>query len=48
MKFKMEQTLIDVTTMDRNRIRLIVLLITVLMFVLSGGAPVDDLTPPGW
>ena len=47
MKFMMGQAVIDVTTMDRDRIRLIILLLTVLMFVLTGGAPVDDVLPPG-
>ena len=47
MKAMMEKALLNATTMDRQRIRLIILLITVLMFVLTGGAPADDLIPPG-
>jgi hypothetical protein len=42
MKTNFEQWLATLVQMDRRYVQVVILLITLLLFVLGGGAPVDS------
>jgi hypothetical protein len=47
MKFLAQNWLTNTSRIKRSTIQFIIVLITLLLFVLSAGAPMDDLTGSG-